>query len=43
MGAEQARAFGELPSVDLLFRDGKFAKATVKKKTAEDMWQYSKL
>jgi hypothetical protein len=43
MGAEQARAFGELPSVHLMFRDGKFAEATVTKKTAEDTWQHSKL
>jgi hypothetical protein len=43
MGAEQARAFGELPSVHLMFRDGKFAETTVTKKTAEDTWQKSKL
>jgi hypothetical protein len=43
MGAEQARAFGELPSVHLLFREGKFAKAAVTKKTAEDTWQDSEL
>lgn len=43
MGAERARAFGELPSVHLTFRDGKFAEATVTKKTAENTWQDAKL
>jgi hypothetical protein len=43
MGSEKARAFGELPSVNLMFRDGKFAEATVTKKTAEGTWQDSNL
>jgi hypothetical protein len=43
MGAEPARAFGELPGVQFMFRDGKFAEANVTKKTAEDTWQDSKL
>ncbi len=36
MGKENARAFGEMPLVQLMFRDGKFADATITKKTAED-------
>jgi hypothetical protein len=39
----QTRDFGELPRVELMFRDGKFEKATVTRKTAEDTWQDFKL
>ncbi len=40
MGSERARSFGELPRVQLRFRDAKFADATVMKKSAKDTWQY---
>jgi len=43
MGTESAKAFGELPRVQLMFRAGKFAETTVTKKTAKDTWQDSKL
>jgi hypothetical protein len=43
MGKETARAFGELPRVELMFRDRKFDESTVRKKIAEDTWQDSKL
>jgi hypothetical protein len=43
MGAESARAFGELPSVQLMFEGGKFERATIAKKTGEGSWQDSKL
>ena len=43
MGTESARAFGELPRVQLMFRAGKFDETTVTKKTAQDTWQDSRL
>ena len=43
MGTESAKAFGELPRVELVFKGRKFEEATIKKKTASDTWQYSKL
>jgi len=43
MGLDIARSFGQLPRVRLLFRNGKFSKASVKKRIAEDTWQDSKL
>ena len=42
MGAESARAFGELPRVQLMYHAGKFEETTVTKKTAQDTWQDSK-
>jgi len=38
MGTENARTFGELPRVQVMFREGKFAEVSVTKKTAEDTW-----
>ena len=43
MGADGTRAFGELPRVHLRFRDRKFAKAMVTRKTGEGSWQDSDL
>jgi hypothetical protein len=43
MGSEKKRAFGELPQVQLMFTDGKFDGATIRKKMAQDTWQDSKL
>ena len=43
MGTDCARAFGELPHVQLMFRSGKFENATITKKTGEGSWQDSKL
>ena len=43
MGAESARAFGELPRVQLMFHDRKFEKTSVTNKTAQDTWQDAKL
>jgi hypothetical protein len=43
MGKENARAFGELPRVRLMFRDGKFTGSAVTKKIGQDSWQDFKL
>ncbi len=43
MGTQSARAFGELPRVQLMYRAGKFAETTVTKKTAQDTSRDSKL
>jgi hypothetical protein len=43
MGTESARAFGELPHVQLMYEDGKFRGTFITKKTAQDTWQDSKL
>ena len=43
MGAESTRAFGELPRVELKFRDGKFVEATITKETAQGTWETSGL
>jgi hypothetical protein len=43
MGTERARAFGDLPRVQLMYRAGKFEGATITKKTAQNTWQDSKL
>lgn len=43
MGAESARTFGELPRVQLMFRDRKFDGMKVTKKTAQNVWRDSKL
>ena len=43
IGAESARAFGELPRVQLMFHNRKFERTSVTKKTAQDTWQDSKL
>lgn len=43
MGTESARAFGDLPQVQLMFRAGKFDMTTITKKTAQHTWQRSRL
>lgn len=43
MGAESTRSFGALPRVRLMFRDGKFAGATVRKMLSRNSWQDSPL
>lgn len=43
MGTESTRAFGELPQVSLIFRNGKFDEITLRKKVRQDTWQHSKL
>lgn len=43
MGAENARTFGELPRVQLMFRDRKFGGMKVTKKTAQNVWRDSQL
>ena len=43
LGLEAARAFGELPRVQVMFRGGKFSDTSITKKTAEGTWQDSKL
>ncbi len=43
MGTEKARSFGVLPRVQLMFRAGKFAEATVRKQISEDEWEESNL
>lgn len=43
MGTEHARAFGELPRVQLMYRAGKFERTTATKKTAQGTWQNFKV
>jgi hypothetical protein len=43
MGTESARAFGELPQVQLMFRGRKFEETTIRRKKAQNTWQDSKL
>ena len=39
MGGESSQTFGELPQVELTFREGKFAKGSVRRKIAENAWR----
>jgi hypothetical protein len=43
MGPESAKAFGELPRVQLMFRRGRFAEITIRKKIGDGTYQDSKL
>lgn len=43
MGADSARAFGELPKVQLMFRDRKFGGTKVTRKITHNTWQRSEL
>ena len=42
-GLEQERRFGDLPEIELMFRDGRFVEGNIIRKVSQDEWIYSAL